>query len=94
MQISVTLVGIVLGVALLVSSGMRAYADSGASVLGYLRLATQATMGACLVFYFSLGKLKPIDFAKTDIGARELFHARPGFAKVGRNPVLAKYYRR
>ncbi len=89
---SITGVGVALGLALLASAGIRAYGKFPEQEwLSFVRLATQATIGACLVFYFALGKLKPIKFADAEIPARDTLHARPGFAKVARNPVLAKY---
>ncbi len=91
---SVSAIGVVLGLALLVSAWLRAYGNYPGEVLGYLRLASQATVGACLVFYFALGNFKPIAFAEAEIPSRDTAHARPGFAKFGRNPVLAKYARR
>ena len=83
--------GVVLGLAFLLSAGVRAYRGFGGETLMYFRLASQATVGACLVFYFALGKLKPIRFADAEMPSRAALHGRPGFAKVGRNPVLAKY---
>jgi hypothetical protein len=88
----VSTVGVVLGITLLFSSGLRAYHHFPENeILGYLRLASQATLGGCLVLYFALGKLRPIHFSAAEIPTRAQLHARPGFAKVGRNPVLAKY---
>ena len=94
---AVSSLGVVLGVAFLVSAAIRAYRkfpETSDDFLGYLRVASQATVGACLVYYFALGKLRQISFAESEICFRDTAHARPGFTKVGKNPVLARYLRK
>ena len=90
--------GIVLGLALLISSGLRAYNTpldgSDLSIwLRYIQVASQSLTGAVLIFYFSLGGFKPIKFEKADTLSWDASHCRPSFTSYAANPVLAKFGR-
>lgn len=90
--------GIVLGLALLVSSGFRAYSTplDGSDLTAWLRfiqIASQSLTGAALIFYFSLGGFKPIKFEKADTLSWDASHSRPSFTSFAANPVLSKFGR-
>ena len=91
---------IALGVAMLVSSGVRAYSLSSAlegSDLGawlkFLQIAAQSVTAAALIFYFSIGNLKPVKFQKAETPGWDASHCRPSFTSYARNPVLSKFGR-
>ena len=100
MKLPVPYVGIALGIAMLVGSGLSAYKSFPASqndsilpTLKYIKFATQAIIGSALIFYFSLGSFRPIKFNQAETPSWDASHARPGFQSFAANPVLAKFGR-
>ena len=90
--------GIALGVAMLFSSGIRAYnlssglegSDLGAW-LKFVQIAAQSVTAAALIFYFSIGNLKPVKYQKAEMPGWDASHCRPSFTSYAKNPVLSKF---